>query len=72
MIAINDAFILESAIYFFLKKYFRQDPYYIDIVELFHEVNERRERIDKKKKIFFFAQFNANLYFLYRSHLKLN
>ena len=38
MIAINDALIIESAIYFFLKKYFRQDPYYVDLVELFHEV----------------------------------
>ncbi|RIA84110.1 farnesyl pyrophosphate synthase [Glomus cerebriforme] len=43
MIAINDAFILESAIYFFLKKYFRQDPYYIDLVELFHEITLETE-----------------------------
>lgn len=46
MIAINDSFILESAIYFFLKKYFRQDSYYVDLVELFHEVI-------KGKKFFF-------------------
>ena len=38
MIAINDSFILESAVYFLLKKYFRQDSYYIDLVELFQEV----------------------------------
>ncbi|CAG8753833.1 14887_t:CDS:2 [Dentiscutata erythropus] len=37
-IAINDSFILESSIYFFLKKYFRQEPYYVDLLELFHEV----------------------------------
>ncbi|KAF9917642.1 Farnesyl pyrophosphate synthetase [Lobosporangium transversale] len=37
MIAINDAFILEAAIYFFLKKHFRKDDYYIDLLELFHE-----------------------------------
>ncbi|CAG8646664.1 13808_t:CDS:2, partial [Racocetra fulgida] len=36
-IAINDALILESAIYFFLKKYFRKDAYYVDLLELFHE-----------------------------------
>ncbi len=39
-IAINDAFILESSIYFLLKKYFRSAPYYVDLLELFHEVSE--------------------------------
>src|SRR3954467_6468411 len=38
MVAINDAFLLESAIYLLLKKYFRSHPSYIDFVELFHEV----------------------------------
>ncbi|KAF3056331.1 Farnesyl pyrophosphate synthase [Daldinia childiae] len=38
MIAINDSFILESAIYTLLKKHFRTHPSYIDMVELFHEV----------------------------------
>lgn len=39
MVAINDAFILESCIYIFLKKYFKKTDYYIELVELFHEVN---------------------------------
>lgn len=39
MIAINDAFMLESSIYILLKKYFRDHPKYIDFVELFHEVS---------------------------------
>ncbi|KAH8888895.1 farnesyl pyrophosphate synthetase [Thozetella sp. PMI_491] len=43
MIAINDAFILESAIFILLKKYFRSHPSYIDIVELFHEVTYQTE-----------------------------
>ncbi|WPH03837.1 ERG20 farnesyl diphosphate synthase [Acrodontium crateriforme] len=43
MIAINDAFMLESSIYVLLKKYFRQEKYYIDIVELFHEVSFQTE-----------------------------
>jgi len=66
MIAINDTFILESAIYFFLKKYFRQDPYYIDLVDLFHEVN--------KKIQFIFIKFILiyAIYIFYRPHLKLN
>ena len=38
MIAINDAFILESAIYVLLKKYFRATSYYVDLFELFQEV----------------------------------
>ena len=38
MIAINDAIMMESSIYILLKKYFRQERYYVDLVELFHEV----------------------------------
>ncbi|ORY93830.1 farnesyl pyrophosphate synthase [Syncephalastrum racemosum] len=37
MVAINDAFLLESCVYLFLKKYFKGTDYYIDLVELFHE-----------------------------------
>jgi len=43
MIAINDAFMLESAIYLILKKHFRSHPTYIDFVELFHEVTWQTE-----------------------------
>ncbi|KAF3935304.1 Dimethylallyltranstransferase [Dactylella cylindrospora] len=43
MIAINDAFMLESAIYVLLKKHFRQEPYYIDLLELFHETTFQTE-----------------------------
>lgn len=38
MVAINDAFIIESAIYVLLKKYFRQESYYIDLIELYHDI----------------------------------
>ena len=38
MIAINDAFILNSCIYILLKKYFRSEPYYLDVLELYHEI----------------------------------
>ena len=37
-IAINDAFMLEGAIYHLLKKHFRQEPYYVHLLELFHDV----------------------------------
>ncbi|KAF7723334.1 Farnesyl pyrophosphate synthetase [Apophysomyces ossiformis] len=43
LVAINDAFILEACIYLFLKKYFRQTDYYIDLVELFQEVTFQTE-----------------------------
>ncbi|GAD92023.1 hypothetical protein PVAR5_0609 [Paecilomyces variotii No. 5] len=43
MIAINDAFMLESAIYLILKKHFRSHPAYIDLVELFHETTWQTE-----------------------------
>lgn len=38
-IAINDSFMLEAAIYYLLKKHFRSTPYYVDLLELFHEVS---------------------------------
>ncbi|GMM50842.1 bifunctional (2E,6E)-farnesyl diphosphate synthase/dimethylallyltranstransferase [Starmerella bacillaris] len=38
MVAINDAFIIESTIYMLLKKYFKSEKYYVDLVELFHEI----------------------------------
>ncbi|KAJ5134810.1 hypothetical protein N7448_000168 [Penicillium atrosanguineum] len=43
LIAINDAFMLEGAIYLILKQRFRSHPAYIDIVELFHEVTWQTE-----------------------------
>jgi farnesyl diphosphate synthase len=38
-IAINDSFMLEAAIYYLLKKHFRQQTYYVDLLELFLEVS---------------------------------
>ncbi|KAI5461365.1 isoprenoid synthase domain-containing protein [Mariannaea sp. PMI_226] len=43
MIAINDAFMLEAAIYTLLKKYFRTHPSYVDLIELFHETTFQTE-----------------------------
>lgn len=42
-IAINDAFMLEGAIYILLKKYFKKDSYYVDLLDLFHEVTFQTE-----------------------------
>ncbi|KAF2084595.1 ERG20 farnesyl diphosphate synthase [Saccharata proteae CBS 121410] len=43
MIAINDAFMLEASIFLLLKKYFRQEKCYVDLIELFHEVTFQTE-----------------------------
>ncbi|KAJ7123048.1 isoprenoid synthase domain-containing protein [Mycena epipterygia] len=43
MIAINDAFMLEGAIYYLLKKHFRSTSYYVDILELFHDTTYQTE-----------------------------
>ena len=41
-IAINDSFLLESCIYYLLKKHFRGLPCYTDLYEVFHEVRSSR------------------------------
>lgn len=43
-IAINDAFMLESAIFRLLKSHFRNEACYIDIVELFHDITYKTEK----------------------------
>ncbi|KAF2754651.1 farnesyl pyrophosphate synthetase [Pseudovirgaria hyperparasitica] len=43
MIAINDAFMLEASIYVLLKKHFKQEQSYVDLMELFHEVTFQTE-----------------------------
>lgn len=42
-IAINDSFLIEGAIYRVLKKHFSKRPYYLDLLELFHEVTYQTE-----------------------------
>ena len=43
MVAINDAFMLESAIYLLLKNHFHGHPAYVALLELFHEVTWQTE-----------------------------
>lgn len=42
-IAINDAFMLEAAIYHLLKVHFRDEPYYGYLIELFHDTTFQTE-----------------------------
>ena len=39
LLAINDAYLLEGSIYYLLKKHFRTEPYYIHLLEVFHDVS---------------------------------
>lgn len=43
MIAINDSFMLEAAIYRLLKVHFRSQAYYADLLDLFHETTYQTE-----------------------------
>ena len=43
LIAINDSFMLEGAIYYLLKKHFRSEPYYVRLLELFHDTTFQTE-----------------------------
>ncbi|KAJ2236159.1 Farnesyl pyrophosphate synthetase [Coemansia sp. RSA 1722] len=43
ILAINDSFILEACIYRLFKKYFRSEPYYIDLIELMLETSYQTE-----------------------------
>jgi farnesyl diphosphate synthase len=36
--------MLEAAIYYLLKKHFRQEKHYVDLLEIFHEVRRRVTR----------------------------
>jgi len=43
MVAINDAFLIESAIYKLLKLHFKKKSYYVDLLEMMHEVTYQTE-----------------------------
>ncbi|KAJ3905783.1 farnesyl-diphosphate synthase [Lentinula edodes] len=43
LVAVNDAFMLEGAIYHLLKRHFKKEPYYVDLLELFHEISYQTE-----------------------------
>jgi farnesyl diphosphate synthase len=38
LMAINDSLLLEGAIYQMIRSHFRDQPYYIDLLDIFHEV----------------------------------
>ncbi|GBE85779.1 Farnesyl pyrophosphate synthase [Sparassis crispa] len=42
-IAINDSFMLEAAIFYLIKAHFRGQPYYVHLVEIFHETTFQTE-----------------------------
>lgn len=51
MNAINDAILIDNAVYFILKKYFREKSYYVDCLELFRQsslVTSLGQKLDTK------------------------
>ncbi len=42
-IAINDSFLVESHIYVMIRKHFRNQPFYADLLDLFHETTYQTE-----------------------------
>lgn len=43
MVAINDSFMLASAIFHLIKLHFRGQPCYMDLVEIFHDITFKTE-----------------------------
>jgi farnesyl diphosphate synthase len=43
LMAVNDALLLEGAIFQMIRKHFRKDPYYVDLLDLLHEVSYQTE-----------------------------
>ncbi|XP_019851306.1 PREDICTED: farnesyl pyrophosphate synthase-like [Amphimedon queenslandica] len=43
LVAINDSFLIEGTLYLILKNHFKSEPYYINIMELFHEITYQTE-----------------------------
>jgi farnesyl diphosphate synthase len=43
LVGINDAFLLESCVYKLLRKHFRQENYYVHLLELFLETSHQTE-----------------------------
>ena len=37
LIAINDSYMIEGAIYYLLKKHFRSEPYYVYLLDVLHD-----------------------------------
>ena len=50
-VAINDSFLLESCIYKLLKKYFKGEKYYADLIELLHETTYQVNKYKQREKI---------------------
>lgn len=50
--AINDALMIESSIYLLLQKYFRNKPYYAEVMETFHDVSMKNHQRPQSQSIF--------------------
>ena len=50
MEAVNDSFYLENVVYVLLKKYCKEMPCYVNLLELFHEVRNRMQFLSGREK----------------------
>lgn len=68
-IAINDGVLLENGLYVILKKYFQDKPYYVQVLELFHDVRNEHWRIFFKTYHCIYLKMTA-LFFVMQITLK--
>lgn len=40
LVAINDSFLIQAAVFKLLKRHFRAKPYYVELLELMNEVRQ--------------------------------
>ena len=55
LIAVNDSLYVENAIYVILRKYFRSKTYYVDLLELFHDVSTAQHGYNRSSKMLLLA-----------------
>lgn len=65
LIAINDGIMIENGLYHILKKHFREQPYYIDLMDLFHEaafITTMGQSLDLQTALLDVKQFSMERY----------
>ena len=49
--AVNDALLLEGAIFQMIRQHFRKEPFYVDLLDLMHEVCQRFFSLDSSSNM---------------------
>lgn len=61
LIAVNDALWIEGTIYKILRTHFRSEPYYLNILELFHDVSHLNGSLLNERRISVYVQITCLL-----------